>query len=249
MRLSARLSAILGTRLPAAALLLGLGITMLGEMLNIVAERTGHPFAFFSAAGVVLVIIGLLATRRWLRPAEWEMARVTGHVAWPARWLVVTASPGRGIGSAVVAVEHHLKNGDLERVCVLHTDDEVGRGAFRRLRELLEPSGARHELFQPVPLDPGALVDPEPVVPALEQLFVDALENGVDTDEVVLDYTGGPKSFTAAMVLVGAAPGHRLQYIQPIDVDEHGRPAKGTAFQAVEVDLRYQVQAKAPQRG
>jgi len=60
---------------------------------------------------------------------------------------------------------------------------------------------------------------------------------------VVLDYTGGPKSFTAAMVLAGAVADHRLQSVRPKELDANGRPASGTEFEVVEVDLRFKGRA------
>jgi len=72
-------------------------------------------------------------------------------------------------------------------------------------------------------------------------VFTEVYDLGWSEDNVCLDYTGGTKAFTAAMTLAGAIPGRRLQYVAPVERDENGRPAEGTVFRVVEVDLRYEM--------
>lgn len=245
MKITQNLSAVLGSRLPYPALLMGIGVALTAESIIVTAASARHPVAWLLGVGLGIMVLGVLLANQWWRPHSWKLDRLTGEQAAPARWLVVTASLGRGRASAVEAARYHFKYGGrkLERVVVLYTNDDRGRQARHALSQDLEELGLSEEGVEitPVSLASAATEDPEIVYRKLEGIYRQAAERGVEEDDVVLDYTGGTVAFTAAMVLTGAIERRRLQNVRPCDIDEDGRPVPGEGLHVIEVDLRYKV--------
>lgn len=166
---------------------------------------------------------------RWMRP---ELLRIHGEPAAPAEILVVGISPGPGVESAFIALRHH--RAVVRRVYALHTPGEALKASVERLRaeaRALELPG----VVEAVELPPSAFHDPSAIYGALSAIVAAA---GPEAD-VVLDYTGGTKAFTAAMVLVASAGGPRLEYVIPADRDARGRAVPGTDGEVVEVELEF----------
>jgi len=190
MNLSNRLSAVLGSRLPYPALLMGLGLPLIAEGIIVTVGKTEAPVLWLLGLGFAAIVSGLLLAHWWWRPPVWAIERVTGEVARPSRWLVVTPSLGQGSESAAVtAVKHHRPC--LERVVALHTEDPRGRKArdiFRENIEALAGSSATIE-FAGMPLNPKATEDPEIVYETIEGIFRAADEAGVPPHEVMLAIT------------------------------------------------------------
>lgn len=61
--------------------------------------------------------------------------------------------------------------------------------------------------------------------------------------DIVLDYTGGTKAFTAAMALAGASSDRRIEYVSPKQRGEDGRQSRDTEYEVIEVDISYRVVA------
>jgi len=135
MTFTRRLAAVTGSKLPYPALLLGMGVALVAESMIVTLGALTHQVPWLVASGLTLMLAGLLLAQRWWGPPAYELERITGESALPARWIVVTASLGRGMESAVTAVRYHQKHprSVLERVVVLHTQDTGGRDARDKL--------------------------------------------------------------------------------------------------------------------
>lgn len=246
MKFSQRLAAVTGSKLPYPALLMGLGVALVAESVIVTVAATASPAPWLLGTGLGVIVVGILLAHRWWGPARWELVRVTGAQAAPARWVVVTASLGRGLESALTSVRHHATHPDsrLERVYVLHTRDQLGMNARDKLcRRLEDELGLADDQIQRRSLPVAATQDPDQVYTVIEQIYADAVDAVVESEDVILDYTGGPKAFTAAMVLAGAVESRRLQNVRPRELAEDGRPVEGTESDVIEVDLRFRVRA------
>lgn len=246
MSLLDRLRAVFGTPYPLPVMLMTLGVSWLAEAAIVWIGDGPHTPWTLVGIGLAAAILGLVLADRWWRPRPFALERMTGEAARPTRWLVVSASLGEGIRSAVAAARHHrdVGAGRFARVVVLHTDDEAGRGARDALcRALEEEVGLRESAGAIVrrAVDPEGVDDPERVYAALQQVSQEALEAGLTEDDLVFDYTGGSKAFTAAMVLAGAPGERRLEYVRPLSRGPDGRPAPGAGLRVMEIDLRYDV--------
>ncbi|MBL8617446.1 MAG: hypothetical protein JNM72_17690 [Deltaproteobacteria bacterium] len=180
----------------------------------------------------------LRVSRAWAR--LWHPRRAadlhTGDPAQPARWVVMSASLGPNeLAETILA--HHRRHGRLERLFVLHTEDEPGRAALARVQALCTAGPA----CEGVGLPPRAVDDPDPIFDRVEGLYTRARAEGLGEDDVVLDYTGGTKAFTAALVLCGAPVGRRLQALMPRRRTANGYPDREAGSDCVEVDLRFDV--------
>ena len=180
----------------------------------------------------------LRVSRAWAR--LWHQPRAadlhTGAPAAPARWVVISASIGHNTVAETI-LAHHRAHGQLERLFVLHTEDEPGRAALARIEALCSPGPVCEGLAVP----PRAVDDPDPIFDRIEALYARARAEGIAENDVVLDYTGGTKAFTAALVLCGAPVGRRLQALMPRRRTATGHPDREAGSDCVEVDLRFDV--------
>jgi hypothetical protein len=58
--------------------------------------------------------------------------------------------------------------------------------------------------------------DPNEIRRLIEAIYLDVQAKNIRESDVIVDYTGGTKSFTAGIVLAGAGANRRLQYISQI---------------------------------
>lgn len=221
----------------SAFIAFSVGVGLIGAALTDWAKAWGGEWAELGIGVAIVAVIYAWSLRLWRKLVREPRYSLTGEMAAPARALVVSASPGRKAKSALVAVRHHAAT--VERVYVLHTQNEVGRAAVETLRrELGSDLAAR---VKPVGVAETALDDPEVVYAALEKIY-EALEDAnFEADEVVLDYTGGTRAFAAAMVLFGAVSERRLEYVRPALRGEDGHPLDFESHDTIEIDLRYRV--------
>lgn len=167
---------------------------------------------------------------RWMKP---DLLRIHGEPAAPAEIVVVGISPGPGVESVFIALRHH--RAVLRKVYALHTPGEPLLASLERLREEARALELPAGLVESVELPPSAFHDPSAIYTALNAI-IDAA--GPEAD-LVLDYTGGTKAFTAAMALAASGGGRRLEYVIPAERDARGRAVPGTDGQVVEVELQF----------
>lgn len=192
--------------------------------------------------------VGALGATRWLsrlRSQRKVHDIITGEDARPTRWLVFPASRTRdnAPGMEVDILDHHKAHGRLEKVWVLHTTDEDGRASCQRV---VDACSTRSLPVEAVPLRPEAADDPEPVFDAVERIYRHAHAEGLRENDLLLDYTGGTKHFTAGLVLAGAQAGRRLQTLKPRRRTETGYADRSAGSRCVEVDLRFDVRGLLP---
>ncbi|RME22742.1 MAG: hypothetical protein D6798_15075 [Deltaproteobacteria bacterium] len=232
-----RLAAGLGQRLPWAGLAFAVGFTCGGEALSRLIDANWGVGSLLGFAALQSFGMGMALTRPLRRRPPYHVS-VTSEKAGPCRWLVVAASggaPGQG-SPAGRAIGWQRQAGRLERVFVLYTDNDRGRGFYEKVLAESIRHGLSPDVIAPVRLDPQARWDPDLVVPALDDIYRDAAEQGRDPTDVLLDYTGGSVSFTAAMTLVAARPGCRLAQIRPDRMTPKGQPDPDAGSTQMEVE-------------
>lgn len=222
--------------LPAA-----IGLALIAESLIVLLERFGAPGYLIAGAIFLGFALVLLVRGPWLRRRP-PWADITGHPALPARVVVVTASLGPGASAVVRVVDHHRTT--LERLYVLRTADEAGEAAMSALRTMLRDAGWPLDRLRERPVTADATDDPGVAYAELLRIVDDAERDGYEPRDIVFDYTGGTKAFTAAMTLAGAPDGRRLEYVAPRERDASGKPASGAELQVIEVDLSFKVSAE-----
>ncbi len=235
---------VLGSRVPAAFVAGAVGLALVGEWVI----KSVEPFGiiWLLIAGLVFLGISVLLVRGWFRrDSHGHMTCVTGAIARPARVLFVTSSGRPEPGPAGIAIEHFRAVGQLERVYVLHTDDERGHRSFKALRAWAEER-VPPRTIHPITLPAHATDDPKDTYDAIEAEYEELDSLGFEADEIVLDYTGGTKAFAAAMTLAGAQGQRRLSYVAPEGRDTAGRRDPTAGYKVIEVDLVFRVAADSP---
>lgn len=180
---------------------------------------------------------------RWQRP---ELLRIHGEPSAPARVVVANVSRGRGVGSIFAVMRHHQPV--CERLYALHTPDDEARASLAAIVDEAIQLGWDAARVIPVELPPSAVDDPNVTYGELERIYREVGEAGIAADDVVLNYTGGTKAFTAAMVLAGACAGRRLEYVSVIKTDADGRAAADAEVRVIEVELSFAVAPQGPPR-
>ena len=232
---------VLGSRVPAAFVAGAIGLALVGEW--VIKSVEPHGIIYLLVAGLVFLGISVLLVRGWFqRGAQGHMTCVTGAIARPARVLFVTSSGRPDPGPAAIAIEHFGAVGQLERVYVLHTDDDRGHRSFQALRTWAE-ARLPPRVIHPITLPSHATDDPKETYDAIEAEYEELDSLGFDDHEIVLDYTGGTKAFAAAMTLAGAQGQRRLSYVAPKGRDAAGRRDPSTGYKVIEVDLVFKVAA------
>ncbi len=235
---------------------LGVAVGMLGDLLLDArpllpwVDGTLDLASWLTHLGLTigLFAVGWAGATRWLRRLGSRQRVhdiITGEDARPCRWLVFPASVTRDDAPGIEApiLDHHAAHGRLERVFVLHTTGDDGVRAWERVRKACATRGL---VAEPVALQPEAADDPEPVFDAVEALYARATADGLDDPDVLLDYTGGTKHFTAGLVLAGAQHGRRLQTLKPRKRTDAGYADRSAGSRCVEVDLRFEVRGLLP---
>lgn len=232
---------VLGSRVPAAFVAGAIGLALVGEWVIKSVEPYG--IIWLLVAGLFCLAIAILLVRGWFRRTEQgRMTCVTGAVARPARVLFVTSSGRTEPGPAGIAIEHYLATGQLERVYVLHTDDDRGQRSFSALRDWTESRMASRKVHA-VALPASATDDPKHTYDAIEAEYLELESLGFEDAEIVLDYTGGTKAFAAAMTLAGAQGQRRLSYVAPQGRDDQGRRDPQAGDKVIEIDLVFKVRS------
>jgi hypothetical protein len=144
--------------------------------------------------------------------------------------LIVFVSSGNN-PPAKIAIEHHWQNrkGKLEHCWLISTEESLSN-AVQISKDFIEagvPSSTFHlgneylmanveSLKHQISLviTKQQMNDPNYIHNLINCIYEDGAEKfGMDESEIIADYTGGSKSATAGIVLAGASPHRRLQYI------------------------------------
>lgn len=140
--------------------------------------------------------------------------------------------------SAELAIARHLKLVDpphLNHCWLICTSQTIA--AARAIRQRLSEQGHLAHLklyFEPVDRVPdpdnpanslglilgdAKLNDPEYIKRLINGIYLQAGDLGLSEHEVVADFTGGPKTLTAGIILACIKPGRRMEYFSQLEVD------------------------------
>lgn len=138
--------------------------------------------------------------------------------------LVVFASMGGGIATARAAVVYHRTQ--LERVWLIcstqskQNAESLKAGLENAADELARiPKG----VITLVEVSDAVFSDPESIRTCIESNVYDRLPDGMEEDDVMIDFTGGLKTTSAGAFLAGLPFGRRLEVIDPKNVDLNGK--------------------------
>lgn len=251
-----RFSDVMSGRSVGALVLASMGLALLAEAAISLGNLKLGPAAWvaFAVLGPLLLLLAWhLASSAYDRLTRVQLAVDNGRPPEPARALVITASPGGGValGKHSIAA-HHSKDSDdlkLEHLFILHTRDENGEKAFLDLRTHALDQGLLNEAIHEETLQGEAADQPALIYHRLQAIYERISEGTygeLREDEVIMDYTGGTSSFSAAMALWGAERGRRLQLARPRGRDEKGQPRDRNDVEVVEVHLDFVVKERKP---
>lgn len=136
---------------------------------------------------------------------------------------------------AEVAIRHHLKKkGSLKHCWIICTNDSID-GAKDLINKLVAENLVSQDVFHWGPdysmdnfinynnklsllVDDKYADDPNYIRELIDAIYSHApLYYNLDESEIITDYTGATKSFTAGIILACANPKRRLQYISQFD--------------------------------
>jgi hypothetical protein len=187
-------------------------------------------------AAAVLTALAYLLYRRDRRHRR-SMGAVVGEsrMAVPHAGLIWLFGPGR-FDHLLFALQHHRKGEGAAHCWLVMQDVEPVRKAYNRLSEHLLERGIMIRLH-PVYV---RRLDVQAVYQAVRAIFErEASEEGLKSDQVIADVTGGTKPMTAGMVLAAITIGGGLEYVES-DRDAEGRPIPDT-LRVVSVDTTFYV--------
>jgi hypothetical protein len=73
----------------------------------------------------------------------------------------------------------------------------------------------------------------------VDSIRQEAESRKMEPADLICDFTGLNKNVSAAVVLAGAGPGQRLQYVEPRAFLEDGTPDSAAGARTVEVEVHY----------
>jgi len=236
----------------AFAYLLGISVGSMQTWL----ESLVAP-GLMAAIGLIIVLgLAVLGIPQWITRvvSEWRSREITRAVLVenpeePRRGVIVFASMGGGIGSARQAIEYYLSKGMLERCWIITGGEKSEERARDLVADLLRQPEYRlkPQMFTLVGMAPEDVGNPERVREQVEQIY-SSLPDDWNESDVVVDYTGGTASVSAGMVLACASPGRHIQYMRPLETDEHGRAVQEAGSVPVLVNISYTVKPVRPKR-
>jgi len=157
------------------------------------------------------------------------------RLAPPHTGLIWLFGPGQ-FEHLLFALNHHRQGGGAAHCWLVMQNTEPVRETYNQLSQQLLEQGMPTRLH-PIyiqQLDVQATYQAVRVV--LER---EAAEEGLRSDQVIADVTGGTKPLTAGMVLAAITIGSALEYVES-DRDAEGRPIPGT-LRVVLVDTTFHV--------
>ena len=151
----------------------------------------------------------------------------------PHAGLVWLFGPGR-FDHLVYALKHHQTGSGGTHCWLVMQDTEPVQRAFSLLtQQLLEEGITTH--LHPVYIEE---LDVQASYQAVRDILDrEAMEEGLDSNQVIADITGGTKPLTAGMVLASLTAGGSMEYIES-ERDAQGKPLPDT-LRAVLVDTAF----------
>lgn len=209
----------------------GMGLLVVGILSDLAYDLLTAPATSWRVAWrpvvatVFLIILAYLLYRRDQRRRQGVVQAVVNEsqLAPPHAGLIWLFGPGR-FEHLLFALEHHQKGGGAEHCWLVMQDVMPVRDTFGQLsQEVLERGMATR--LHPVYMQ---RLDMQAAYQAVRLVFErEAGEEGLRSDQVIADITGGIKPLTAGMVLATLTCGGALEYVES-ERDADGRPIPGT---------------------
>ncbi len=214
-------------------MVVGLLADLLYDLLTAPAESLSVAWRPL-AASLVLTGLGYLLYRRDRRRKSTVHVDVDESQLAPAHpGLIWLFGPGR-FDHLLFALEHHHREGGATHCWLVMQDVASVREAYSRLSEEILTRGIATRLH-PVYIQ---TLDVEGTYKAARAVFErEAIEEGLDPDQVIADVTGGTKPMTSGMVLAAITTGGALEYVES-ERDAEGHPIPDT-LRVVSVDLGF----------
>ncbi len=213
---------------------------------------------FVVMTSLIILAIALSNLSRWMmigHPSEIQPKPL--KATFPG--LILIASRGKGISSARGAIEHHWSGGigNLKYCWIICG----GKESLKDAREMVEglsgkgqwnnnkmeyilsdhqDSDRQLRVFLRN-LDPPNNDDPNETFKLVNFIYEEAESEGIPSEEMIADYTGGTKSMTAGMVLACADPNRLLAFMKPRAYTPDGHADLAQPSIATEVKVDFQV--------
>lgn len=221
---------------------------------------------FVVIMGLIILAIALSNLSRWItinRPSQVQPKPL--KATFPG--LIVIASPGKGISSARGAIEHHWSGGigNLKYCWIICG----GKESLKNAREMVKGLSGKGQWIDNNEmeyilsdhqnsdrqlclflrnLEPPNNDDPNETFKLVNSIYEKAESEGIASEEIIADYTGGTKSMTAGMVLACADPDRLLAFMRPEAYTSDGYADLTKPSIATEVKVNFQVKAAKPPR-
>lgn len=208
---------------------------VVGASVNVISGCIAQLFPVAAPrVSVGIIVIALVALlfpaireslmpRRSLQPISSLKRDATKY-----RGLIAFVSVGGGSKSAERAIQFHT--GTLVRAWLLHSPSSEADAA--RLKK-------NYGGVQLVPLTEAEFEDPEAVKNTIDRIYSTLHKDGLHTEDVVIDITGGTKRTTAGGFLAGLPEDRNLEVISAEEKDASGHAV--TAGDPIEIDISYRV--------
>jgi len=217
---------------PSPALLgaFALGLVVVGllgdlayDLLTAPADNLPVAWRPAVAAALLTGLAYLLYDRDRRRGRGVQAVVDESQLAPPHAGLIWLFGPGR-FEHLLFALDHHRKGGGAAHCWLVMQNVEPVREALNRLTQQLLEQGVETHLH-PVYIPQLGF---EPAYQAVRAVFErEAAEEGLRSEQVIADITGGTKPLTAGMVLAALTTGGALEYVES-DRDAQGQPIPGT---------------------
>ena len=167
--------------------------------------------------------------------------------------------PG-GKSAPEVAIEHHWMEGkgNLEHCWLICGGAESLQDARKLMQKItgeeqfLNPQKLEFEFCDPD--DPNrklkvsfkvlreeAIHDPNATFKLVNEIYTQASQEQLESEQIIADYTGGTKSMTAGLILACASPQRRLQFMLPKSYTMGGQADTAQPSVATEVNVAFRI--------
>ena len=228
-------------------------------------SEVGFKVGIFVAIMVIIfLVIALIDFSAWLlKHFEPATVRPKPLKATCEGLIVIMSRTREGVKSAPeVAIEHHwmVGKGNLKHcwfICGGFASLQDARQLMKQLTgsegflnpqqfecEFCDPDDGNRKLkvsFKVLPEE--AIHDPNSTFKLVNQIYTQASEEGIETENIIADYTGGTKSMTAGLILACASPQRRLQFMLPKAYTSGGQADTAQPSVATEVSVAFRIKA------
>ena len=230
------------------ALLIGVAASLTVEVVKDGFDGSGkHHVYLWVVWGVALALLGISfrmydpAVRAWIRGrnAYLRLNLASFTNVRPARGLVLLVSRGKGVMSAIYAVDYHRET--LLHLWLIHSSDGgslEGVAQIRRhCRECAQQIDIRTRQIDNV-------FSVEMARALVDFIRQEAYSFGIVDQDFICDFTGMNKPVSAGVVLACLRPEHRLQYMESRGFLPDGGPDPLAGARPVEVELNLDADRK-----